>query len=531
MIKVLIADDENNICKLIYEMIDWESFQMQVVGMAHDGIEALKIVKDERVDVLVTDIRMPGLSGIDLLRECRAYNPNIGIIVISGFSEFDYAKQALHYGAIDYILKPVNQDAMTKALNRLHEKFKEQENIEHIKKHDEINKNKARRDFFMQMLTEKVTPYDIQEINEQYQCKFKKGNFQVVAVKVYTPGEHDESVENYYYQKISQIFSLELNKNECYLESLIMPEYKYVFIINFLKGEELDDEYRHVFRQILYNQDIMMGGILSVGVGPIYSSLEEIPKSYLGAMECVHQKLKRGGGASQISFFNDTERSHTMHNRVFVPFAAALEREITDLNEEGVKTALFELKKSIETDPHLSGQDIIEIARGAINCFYLIVEKNGYELDKKERFLENTMKEVYNKPDITGIIIFLGKTFISELRYIKEVKKNDGSKIIRDVKQYIRQNLSKTITLEQLCDLSGYNASYFSTMFKKETGITVSSYITVSRIDEAKRLLRLTDKKVSAIASEVGYLDMKTFNKNFKKLTGIKPSEYRKVHQ
>lgn len=119
MIKVLIADDELRICELIFRLVDWEAMGMSVIAVAHDGRETIKIIKNEMPDIVITDIRMPGYNGVDVIRIGKEYNPEIQFIIISGYSQFDYAQNAIHYGVSDYLLKPVKEEELTKALMRI----------------------------------------------------------------------------------------------------------------------------------------------------------------------------------------------------------------------------------------------------------------------------------------------------------------------------------------------------------------------------------------------------------------------------
>jgi len=116
MWKVIIADDERLICRLIESLIDWEALDMENAGKAENGLEALQMVRDLQPDLLITDIRMPGCDGLELIRQARELSPEIEIVIISGYARFEYAKTAIAYGVGSYILKPVNRDELNKTL-------------------------------------------------------------------------------------------------------------------------------------------------------------------------------------------------------------------------------------------------------------------------------------------------------------------------------------------------------------------------------------------------------------------------------
>lgn len=119
MWKVIIADDEKLICRLIEALVDWEKLNMRIVGKAENGLEALEMVKDLRPHLLITDIRMPGCDGLEFIRQARELSPDIEIVIISGYAHFEYAQTAIAYGVGNYILKPVNQAELNKTLQKI----------------------------------------------------------------------------------------------------------------------------------------------------------------------------------------------------------------------------------------------------------------------------------------------------------------------------------------------------------------------------------------------------------------------------
>ena len=112
MLKIMIADDEDKICQLIYKLIDWSSMRMEVIGIAHNGIEALDLAKEYHPDIAITDIRMPGLDGLEFIEKAKEVDPNLEFIIISGYQQFEYAKKAIKYGVSDYLLKPIKKEEL-----------------------------------------------------------------------------------------------------------------------------------------------------------------------------------------------------------------------------------------------------------------------------------------------------------------------------------------------------------------------------------------------------------------------------------
>ncbi len=124
MIKVVIADDEENVCQLIRGLIDWKSLDMEIVGVAHNGVEALELIKTLSPDLMITDIRMPGYDGLEMIQRAKMIKDNLDFIIISGYRHFEYAQNAIKYGVSDYLLKPIKKEDFLIALNKMRGTFK-----------------------------------------------------------------------------------------------------------------------------------------------------------------------------------------------------------------------------------------------------------------------------------------------------------------------------------------------------------------------------------------------------------------------
>ena len=130
MLSVVLADDENKILLLLQKLIDWESLGYVIAGTANDGLRALELVREKQPDLLITDVRMPGRSGIELIQRAKDLQPNLHFIIISGYRKFEYAQNALKYGVEDYLLKPIKQDDLLGILLRLKDKLGEEAALE-----------------------------------------------------------------------------------------------------------------------------------------------------------------------------------------------------------------------------------------------------------------------------------------------------------------------------------------------------------------------------------------------------------------
>ena len=188
ILKVVIADDEVRICQLIQALIDWDSMGMKVVGVAHNGEEACEMVRQTQPDILITDIRMPGCSGLELVKRVKELDSALEVIIISGYAHFEYAQQAISYGVGHYLLKPVNKGELTATLQKLQKKIGERKESE--LNHQELV-NKAKRDddhlranLIDRLLDQPDMPVSQDTLTSIYHLKARQGVYQAFCVKV-----------------------------------------------------------------------------------------------------------------------------------------------------------------------------------------------------------------------------------------------------------------------------------------------------------------------------------------------------------
>ena len=191
MWKVIIADDERLICRLIETLIDWETLDMEIVGKAENGLEALRMVKELRPHLLITDIRMPGCDGLDLIRQAREFSPELEIVIISGYAHFEYAKTAIAYGVGSYILKPVNQAELNKTLQKVALRLEERGRREQSEEHRDSARpvpQRLREDLIRDLLDGKQG-FTKEELVQSYQFHTQGCQLQTFFLKLDLDGE------------------------------------------------------------------------------------------------------------------------------------------------------------------------------------------------------------------------------------------------------------------------------------------------------------------------------------------------------
>lgn len=197
MIRVLVADEK--VCQLICKLIHWEELEMKLVGTASNGIGSLQMIEAEHPDLVLTDIRMPGYDGMELLKRARIQNPDMEFIIISGYSHFEYAQTAIRYGVSDYILKPVNEEALNATLQKVRQRYMEhqvltEKNLEQ-KKQQVLDQARVRETLWMDLEYARI-PRNMEALNEKYWYHFQEGKFRTFLIQADVKNNENLS-ENY----------------------------------------------------------------------------------------------------------------------------------------------------------------------------------------------------------------------------------------------------------------------------------------------------------------------------------------------
>lgn len=536
MLKVMIADDEDKICQLIYKLINWESLGMDVVGIAHNGIEALELIKTNSPDIVITDIRMPGYDGLELIGKAKEINLSIEFIIISGYQHFDYAQKAIKYGVMDYLLKPIKKEELVGTLTKIKDRYLERAeqltNEEKMKLNLKNNIDKLRIGFFNGVLFQRVKrikDISIEMINKEYQFQFQEGIYQIILVKL------DGMVQSYYSnikfleEKVIQIIKHNLKDYcydlECYLESNLC-----YCILNYNNDNKklIRKQCKVLLDEITLQKDIFENMECTIGLGTAQVNIQNIGESLKTAICAYEQRLVLG--TNRVIEYDFECSNQLAESKLFFDFNKDMNLALERLDKNAVVTTIRFLREGIKSRPETSGHEIIQMSKEVCNLFLFFMRNNKFLTEEDNTFFEDYSIGVNDCGSIHQLFGFLSTTITSSLEKVIEDKKYMDTKPIREAKKYIQDNYRNPITLEEVSSIIGFNATYFSSLFKKDTGHTFLEYLSEVRMNKAKELLKETNLSISNICEQVGYCDVKHFTKTFAKYSGLKPNEYRKLY-
>ncbi|SNS28428.1 two-component system, response regulator YesN [Anaerovirgula multivorans] len=534
MIRVIIADDETRICKLIIKFIDWDKLDMLIVGTANNGIEALELIEKEKPDIVITDIRMPGYDGIDMIEKAKKMNNDLEFIIISGYGQFEYAKKAIEFGVKDYLLKPINRDDLLKALLKVMGCVKKKNGQISLEKEYELilknDVNKIRESFlnnFILFNSESFKEYTLNEVNENYHFNFQEGFFSIVALKIDYMGKEDSNIIKNIIDNTVDMTKPKL-QNITYELGIIKDKSNLYILINYNPNEKKQIE--AVLLKILeyFNQRISTAEKIEVTValGEEVADLKDITQSFKSAKLLIEDRILKGTG--KIIEIDGRRTDQTEIEDIFYYFSKKFIKAVELLDIDEVKKIIFNFKKDISSK-NIRGAELKKLLNEVGNIYDITMKSNNMKIDHVPENDKKLKNIIDNCNSIDCLFNELLAYITSSLMILAGDKPYNNLRQIRQAKKYIEENYMKNITLEDLGAHIGFNPSYFSSLFKKETGTSYIEYLSKIRIEKAKDLLKESDLRIQDICLMVGYNDAKYFTKSFIKHTGLKPNEYRKI--
>lgn len=536
MFKVLIADDEVKVCRLISCLIDWEALGLKLVGMVHDGLSAYRFIEEHNPDIVITDIKMPRYDGLELIRNVKKYRENIHFIIISGYSDFSYAQKAIKYGVEDYLLKPIKKKELEQALNKL---IFAQRQAESNRKEKEImhrqithTTQKMKSTLLKELLEspEEFRKYSgIDEINHIYCSRLTNGYFQTAIFQMNMKSrETDAHIADFLTEKVKTVVTGELSSFHEVLT--IRTGGKIYCLINGSMDEfgNINRIFKKIRLKLLALQDVFGELLLTIAVSSIKASFNDV---FACLDESGYAVLNRviSPPNSIIEFTSDCLPVGQTDELLNNTFRKRFLINIETFNFADQAEALSELQAALKERKNLNGAYVLQMHKDLTELFHFGLKSCGIE-QKQVSCQEEAAIEFNSFHSIDDIFTHLLNRMQDILLEWKKEKKFESSKPIRTAKQYINKNYAEPLTLDIIGDYIGLNPSYFSSIFKKEEGISFVDYLTEIRIEAARQQLVETGDSILVISENSGFNDMKYFNKKFKQLTGLSPTDYRKLY-
>lgn len=528
MFKVIIADDEAHIIKLVQALVDWESLGLIVIGTASNGLEAIALVEEHKPDILITDIRMPGCNGLELIEQVKVKQENIEIIIISGYAHFEYAQSAIKFGVGDYLLKPIKRDELIQTLVKIRDKFMARTEISsqanNVHKNSKQDLTKLRNSLIQDIQQGRIGEVTGELLLNSYHFHVEEGKFQAFALKIDCEGTlNHEGAEKILYERAEEIFETILEK-DCIDYLFCFEKYSGFGILHYKKDNRslIRKGLRNALNKLEELKNLFGTYSFSLALGGSDCNTSFIPVSLKEAETVIYERLLEGTGRMLEGI---PKASELPKQELLERYTKMITIAIETLDIQIAEDAVSELQSKILEIQNVRGLDLYEIVILAGNLFVSRMSVDNMNVILAN--FRNNCSQISKVHNLFENLRSLQKTLIND---VVTNRMNESVRPIRNAKQYVRQHFAEPLTLEEVCNAIGFSVSYFSVLFKKETGEGFMKYLTRIRMEEAKILLRESNLPVSQICEDVGYNDRKHFTQTFNKVVGLNPAEYRKLY-
>lgn len=516
--RVLIVDDEPGIAEGISFIVERMMPECMVVALAYDGIQGYEKAITLKPDIIMTDICMPDVDGLEMIRRLKEADSPSRFIILSGYADFQYARTAISLGVEEYITKPVEEDELCMALTNTCNLIK-----------DEQWKREQKQE-----LEQAIMGYTLKDILESADStadiiKLRLLNLGFpntyqwhVCTVVENNGEYPNEMRENFLFEIKKLADLHLSFCK---ERMVIPyseDSALIILASDSEYQKLSDSMGKLRLDLAKG----LGVSINIGIGRIYHKAEEIRKSFGEARCALNYKIIKG--LDCVIMYDQICGLDAKPKLVDPEDIKRFENCIDNMDDKGCKLVIEEIFKKVEKEKDLTLSDLQLLSLNLIltgirKMSFMQIQMNEYlgknifSLDSISKFQTTTQLKnwIYNM--LKSMNELMLKNSLPEKR-----------DIVEEAKDYMKKNFNKNISLNDISERFYINPYYFSQLFKKKTGENYQNYLMALRVGRAKKLLEETDLKIYEICEMVGYADINHFNKIFDRIVGVKPSEYKK---
>ena len=528
MYKLLIADDEPLVQAGIKSMLNWAEMDIEICGTAMNGQVALKIIEESSPDIVITDIKMPVMSGLELAKICyeRYGSGHPFFIILTSYEDFHMAKEALTYQVANYLVKleltPESlKDAVSKVIKKLDAVDTQQQENKRDAAHPFYDK------FFIRLL------HNLFESDEQFQLQSKDLNLdfhynayvccygELTSASADTlPMKSQLSLFNSSLQILQELLAKYM---PCYSVSLDIRHFALIFCYDNVPEES---EYDRSIKEILKNISTTLSNYYKVSLRCGIGNMVTTPYAVCDSYQYSRQAFRIADEQQPIVFFEEEIQDGNFQNSFnFSLFKDNLTRAFEEFDSDILQHAIDEICELFISHPN----HYVQSLDAACNILYLSLSllQNGDEIIS-DIFKDNPegYRSIYKQSSVEQVINWL--TYFKDRLciFFDERRKDYKNHTVISVKKYIGQNVKEHLSLNEVAAVFGISPNYLSQLFKKYNDTGFNEYVTICKINEAKKLLEESNLKIYEIADMLGFESAFYFSKVFKKVEGCSPSEY-----
>ncbi len=527
MYKLLFVDDESIIREGISSVISWKDIGFELVSMLENGLQAIEYIRKNPVDIVLSDIKMPKVDGLQLSKVIHEEFPEITVLLLSGYDDFEYAQEALKYHVSEFLLKPITAEELTRVLTRMHEKLDDQRDEQENRKELEKRLNESlpllRERFLYRLVSGRIDRGAIEERKAYFQWMDLEGLYQVMVVSI------PEDINDLDRLALSQFITRQKQEGD---ELLYNRDDNFVLILQDfadLSDRESVEAAREKLKQRSYGLGRKIFSFLQkrtanqggIGCGEVVDSLEHLVTSYRGANSAV--EYVRVIGTAKILHISEIRNRQSISHEEFSLLSEQLVKVLKTGRREETGVALDTIFTYFEKH-------------------YLTLHEASLYLMRLQTTLQDFMQEL-GLVQGAGTMPFQADYFVSInqargffRKLISDIEEkisdkrfdNTRSRVARAKQIIANRYADKNFSLQDICDELFLSTSQFSVLFKDGTGMTFVEYLTDYRVEQAQALLKNSSMRAYEVAELVGFNDPRYFSIIFKKVSGMTPMEYRR---
>lgn len=537
MLKIFLAEDEVIVRETIKRMIPWENLGFELVGEAADGEMALPLLLRQKPDLLITDIKMPFMDGLTLAKVAKKEIPGLKVVILSGYDDFNYAKQAINIGVEDYLLKPITKNALIERLTEIRSRYEhektQKEYYEKFHREMQAYEKNSSRDFFEALVRGSMDMMEIYRRSEKLGLDIVAEAYNVLIFTMNCEEDFSGQREGYSEWEAESLELLEEFFSENTSAMLFRCNiFSYGVLIKGQK-ETIEENTRSCVSEIqrIFDRKEQKRQWF-VAAGEPVERLSQIQKSYYSASRAFSQRYLYDEMAS-MEKKNVTEDDSTYLQKVDVNALnpAILQKFLSNGLLEETENFVKDYFYAIGQEPleSLVFRNYVTLnVRFSVMSFLKEIGCDTRTLEQEDT--EDVLSE--SSKSLENAIAYAEKIISQAIALRDQNSGNKNRSILKTAVDFIDSHyMEEDMSLNKAANAANVSANHFSALFSQNMGQTFIEYLTNLRMNKAKEYLRCTSMRSSEIAGEIGYKDAHYFSYLFKKTQGMTPSDYRKARE
>jgi two-component system response regulator YesN len=528
MYKVLVVDDEPLARESLKFLIDWSAYGFEIAAEAEDGKIALALMRQRHFSLVLTDIRMPTMNGLEFIEKLREFS-DARVVILSGYEDFEYARHGLKLSVNDYLLKPVDEDDLIGVLLRISEEIAEQQLLQ---RQHRLGLTVLRDQFLRKLAHGQVNGKEIEDQSRLLNLRSEVGTYSSILVEMdFLSVDNDElterDIELKRYAVRNVLEELSVNKGYVFEDS----EERYGLL---LFGDARLWDTRSMLKfaeEIAPAIEVNVKETVSIGLSNrVVSSMMSVDLTFRAAEEALDGKFLRGNN----SILSDTKATNASGQRLESAAIQVLQEEVLEsiksYKEDLVKGAICRLWEAFRGGEIIGSQIRVMILELLVQLLQL-VKSYGANPEPLFHYEHRDYERVMRTKTIDELYAFMEIKCMGVLQMLVRMRDLQPHTVVGIVKKIIQEQYHTNVSLRSVAQQVYLNPHYLGKVFKAGTDVSFNDYLLQIRIEQAKELLVRTDKKVYEIALAVGYGELDWFYKRFKTYVGISAGEYRSQYR